>query len=418
MADYPNGPPVRPRAAELPRLMQPVLERALGSSPVVVLTGARQTGKSTLARRVGAALGHDYRTLDDLVELERAEADPEAFVRSASRLVLDEVQRLPRLLLAVKRVVDEQREAGRFLLTGSANLLLMQRVAESLAGRAVYLTLWPLTRGELEARAVGGGWADLWEARDADWEGVLAGGSAAADWRQVVRRGGYPTPAHELRDDESRALWFAGYSQTYLERDLRDLSSVASLTDFRRLMQAVCLRIGSLVNRAEIGRDLGLPQSTVRNWLDLLETSYQLVRVPAYSVNRTRRLIKTPKLYWADTGLALHLSGEAQPRGAHLENHVLCDLLAWTGSLPAGPNLCYWRTAAGEEVDFVIEWKGRLLPIEVKSTERPRPADARGLLAFRDEYGQVARSGLLLHAGSETLRLAEGVLALPWWRVC
>ncbi len=232
-----------------------------------------------------------------------------------------------------------------------------------------------------------------------------------------MRRGGYPTPAHELQDDEARSLWLAGYAQTYLERDLRDLSAVASIVDFRRLMRAACLRIGSLVNQTELGRDVGLSQATVHRHLDLLEVSYQLVRVPAYAVNRTKRLIKTPKLYWSDTALALHLAGETEPRGAHLENLVLADMLAWRGSLVDRPELLYWRTSGGEEVDFVVEWRGELLPIEVKATSRARLSDARSLQTFRSEYPSASRAGLLLHAGTETTWLADDVLAAPWWRV-
>jgi len=233
----------------------------------------------------------------------------------------------------------------------------------------------------------------------------------------VARRGGYPTPALELKDREARSLWFAGYTQTYLERDLRDVATVSSLIDFRRLMRVACLRLGSLVNQTELGRDVGLSQPTVHRHLDVLEASYQLVRVPAYAVNRTKRLIKTPKLYWTDTALAMHLAGEQKPRGCHLENLILGDLLVWSGSMLDPPQILYWRTSIGEEVDFVIEWQGQLLPVEVKAASRARVADTTSLRAFRMEYPDVTRAGLLLHAGDETSWLADGILAVPWWRV-
>jgi predicted AAA+ superfamily ATPase len=159
-----------------------------------------------------------------------------------------------------------------------------------------------------------------------------------------------------------------------------------------------------------------MSQPTVHRHLDLLETSYQLVRLPAYAVNRTKRLLKSPKLYWCDTALALHLAGETEPRGAHLENLVLSDLLVWRDSTVDAPDLLYWRTTEGDEVDFVVDWKGSLLPIEVKATTRPRLAEAKSLLLFREEY-PGARPGLLLHAGSELAWLADGVLAVPWWKV-
>jgi len=161
-----------------------------------------------------------------------------------------------------------------------------------------------------------------------------------------------------------------------------------------------------------------LPQPTVHRYMNLLETSFLLVRVPAYAVNRTKRLIKSPKLYWGDTGLALHLAGLTAPAGAHLENLVLNDLLCWRDARTERAEILYWRTATGEEVDFVIETDGRLLPIEIKAATRPRLADAAGLRTFRAEYGKTARAGLLLHAGSTMEWLLPDVLAAPWWAVC
>lgn len=402
----------------LPRLLARPLATALRSFPVVVVTGSRQTGKSTLVGGVADPADRPYLTLDNLEILERARQQPEALVRSADRMTLDEVQRSPDLLLAVKRAVDEHRAPGRFLLTGSANLLLMQRISESLAGRAAYLTLWPLTRREQFGMGQPGAWSRLFEAEDRRWRDLLSAEEAREeDWHTLALRGGYPIPALELDDPEARTLWFDGYTRTYLERDLQELSTVTSLVDFRRLMRAACLRLGGLVQQTEMGRDVGLPQPTVHRHLALLETSYQLVRVPPFSVNRTKRLTKTPKLYWGDTGLALHLSGETEPRGAHLENLILTDLLAWRDTLVPRPEILFWRTAAGDEVDFVIEWKGQLLPIEVKASEKPRLKDARGLTLFRKEYPDLARTGLLLHAGRETEWVAEGVLAAPWWKV-
>ncbi len=297
-------------------------------------------------------------------------------------------------------------------------LLLMRQVSESLAGRASYLTLWPMTRREQAGLGRPGLWEDLLAAPEAEWLDLLsAQPKAPEDWRVVARRGGFPTPAVHMRTARERAVWFDGYVRTYLERDLQELSSIAALPDFRRLMRAVCLRLGQLVNQTELGRDVALPQPTVHRWLNLLETSYLLVRLPGYAVNRTKRLIKSPKLYWGDTGVALHLGGADEPGGAHLENLVLHDLLAWRDARLERAEVCYWRTATGEEVDFVIEAGGRLLPVEVKATGRPRLGDAAPLRTFRAEYGRKARAGLLLHTGSALEWLAPDVLAAPWWRV-
>ena len=400
----------------LPRLLDHPLAAALRVMPAVVITGARQTGKSTLVRSHGE--DRLYLTLDDIDALEQAGRAPDDLVRRASRVTLDEVQREPALLRAVKRAVDERRTRGRFLLTGSANLLVMRQVGESLAGRASYLTLWPMTRREQRGLGRGGLWEELLAAKDDHWIDVLArGGGEPADWSVLARRGGYPTPALELQTDEERATWFAGYVRTYLERDLQEISSVTALPDLRRLMRAACLRLGQMLNQTELGRDVALPQPTVHRYLNLLEVSYQLVRVPAYAVNRTKRLIKTPKIYWADPGLALHLSGASDPDGPYLENLVLSDLLAWRDSRTKRAEVLYWRTAIGEEVDFVVETDRALLPIEVKSTSRPRISDAKHLQSFRDEYRRQSRAALLLHTGDRLEWLAPGILAAPWWRV-
>lgn len=401
----------------LPRLTTAALVRHLQAMPAVVLTGARQTGKSTLVAELLPG-SRRYLSLDDLDVLDLARHDPEALLGGDTPLTLDEVQREPRLLEAVKRAVDRERVRGRFLLTGSANLLLMRRVSETLAGRASYLTLWPMTRREQLGLGTCGRWDDLLAASDRDWRDVLAADAAGTeDWQELARRGGFPEPALHLRDRAERRIWFDGYLRTYLERDLQDLASIASLPDFRRLMRVACLRLGQLVNQSEIARDIGLPQSTVHRWLNLLEASHLLVRLPAYAVNRTKRLIKSPKLYWADTGLAIHLSGTADLSGHHLENVVLADLLAWQSARAAAAEITYWRTAGGEEVDFVLEVGEALIPIEVKTTTRPRVADARHIVTFRREYGTRVRAGLLLHAGTTLDWILPDVLAAPWWAV-
>ena len=405
----------------LPRAAAAAVERAAGVAPVVVLLGARQTGKTTLVRSLPLLAGRPYLTFDDFDLRAQAESDPESVVARAPSLVLDEVQRAREVLIAVKRAVDQDpgRRPGRFVLTASANLLMLERISETLAGRAVYVTLWPFTRRERLGLGRTGVWTALMSAPLAEWRDALAAEAGPPeDWRQAVRLGGLPVPAHELVDHEQRALWFSGYVQTYLERDLQALRAVENLADFRRLMRAACLRIGALLNQTELGRDVGIVQPQVHRFLNLMDASYQAIRLPAFALNRTRRLIKAPKLYWSDTALALFLAGEAEPRGAHLENLVLMDLIAWRDVQARRPEVLYWRTATGLEVDFVVEAPGRLLPVEVKAAARVAPADARGLEAFLDEYPDLAPGGLLLHGGTETFPLTRRVLAVPWWVVC
>ena len=384
--------------------------------------GARQAGKTTLMQSEPFLKDRLYLTLDDFDTLDHARSAPDSLLRSARRLSLDEVQREPRLLQSVKRAVDSDRprENGRFLLTGSANLLLMRHVSETLAGRATYVHLWPLTRSERRGAGQCGAWTDLLTAPVAEWPEVVGSStSEPVDWRQEVRRGGYPTPALEVQGDGARALWFDGYVRTYLERDLQAVASIRDLVGFRRTMRMACLRIGSVVNQAKLGRDCGIPRPTVQRYLNLLETSFQLLRLPAYSANRTKRLVKSPKLYWSDPGLARWLAGGQAASGALLENLVLHDLLAWRDSQVPAPNVLFWRTSTELEADFVIEHGDRLLPIEVKATSSPGYRASRGLRGFREEYdpgGQFA-GGLLLHCGQQIRWMSDRILAVPWWKV-
>ncbi|MCA9739854.1 MAG: ATP-binding protein, partial [Gemmatimonadetes bacterium] len=374
------------------------MERSLRVFPVTVLMGPRQTGKTTLARHLSAGTDRLYLTLDDLEVREQARTDPAGLLARAPRLVLDEVQRAPDLLLEIKRAVDAgpDRQPGRFILTGSANLLLMDRVSESLAGRAGYVTLWPMTRGELEGRASAGAWNTLLDEPPGRWMEVLPEPRAHADWRALAKRGGYPVPAHQLVSEVDRTTWFAGYVRTYLERDVQQLAAIEQLGDFRLLMTLVSLRLGGVLNQAELARDAALSHATAHRYLNLMETSFQTFRLQPFAGSRTKRHVKSPKLYWTDTALALHIAREAEPTGAHLENLVLADLLSWQESRAERPEILYWRTYDGTEVDVVLAVGGRLLAVEIKATTKPRFGDADGLRAFRDVAGPRFHGGVLL----------------------
>ncbi len=272
----------------------------------------------------------------------------------------------------------------------------MRQVSESLAGRASYLTLWPMTRREQRGDGRTGLWEELLSTQHEAWIELLqTAKEKAEDWRGLALRGGFPTPALHLKNGHERAIWFDGYVRTYLERDLQDLAAISALPDFRRLMRAASLRLGGLTNQTELGRDVSLPQATVHRWLNLLETSYLLVRLPAYAVNRTKRLIKSPKLFWGDTGVALHLSGQEQPDGSHLENLVLMDLLAWRDARLRRAELAYWRTTVGPGVAH-LRRSGRALVACALSfalreaAARFFPVDARRQLL---EYANMSRLG-------------------------
>jgi predicted AAA+ superfamily ATPase len=390
----------------------------LATFPVVVVTGARQTGKSTLAQELG---GTDrlYLTLDELSILDQAERAPDQLLTRGPRLTLDEVQRAPSLLLAIKRAVDAKRVPGQFLLTGSANLELLSGVSETLAGRAVYVNLWPMTQSEVAGRGSAGNWDTFLDQPAEGWAPSLqsAEGQTSVSWTDLALRGGYPDPALNLRTADDRSAWFEGYLRTYIERDLQQLASIDNLVGFQRLTRAAALRVGNLMNQADLARDVGLPPTTAQRYLHLLEASYQLLRVESYAVNRTKRLVKSPKLYWNDTGLALHLSAEREPRGAHLENLIVSDLFTWRETRTHRPNILFWRTSKGAEVDLVIETPRGVLPMEVKSSPSVRTDDARHLITFLDEYPDKASTGVLIYGGKDTYWLTEQVLAVPWSRV-
>lgn len=408
----------------LPRLMEARLERALRVMRVVVLTGGRQTGKTTLARRFGDRTGRRFWSFDSIATLELARREPGRLWEADELVTLDEVQRAPELLLEIKQVVDRSPRKGRFLLTGSANLLLQRGVSESLAGRAAHLTLEPFTWGESAGHAERGAWRAVLAAESASAlrrSLPATAPSGAEDWSLAVFRGGLPETLR-AEDPEDVELWRKGYIDTYLERDLRQQAQVADLPDFLRLMRLAALRTAGLLSIAELARDGALSVSTARRYVNLLEVCFQVRRVPAWSTARGRRLIKAPKLFWWDTGLACHLVGVRTPEdlarsplvGALVETWALQQLAALCGAETSPPGLYHWRTAGGVEVDFVVELADRLLPIEVKAASRVGARDVAGLRSFLDEHAGRAPFGLLLHAGDEVLPLEERILAVPF----
>jgi len=402
------------------RYLAPTLEQALRAFPVVVLTGARQTGKTTLAQHVADAGARPYRTLDDLRVLDLAERDPDLLLGEAEKLTLDEVQRSPSVLLAVKRAVDRDRRKGRFLLTGSANLLLMRQVSESLAGRAVYLKLGSFTEGEKRSAGRAGPWSALLGCGSAEaaFELMRNTPRQRRSWLEAAIEGGYP-PVLDLAASD-RPRWFEGYVTTYLERDLQQLAGITALADFRRLLRIAAERIGGILNRADLARDAALPRPTAHRYLSLLEVSYQVRLLPSYAVNRTKRLIKAPKIYWTDTGLAAHLAGVGSPgelaeddrRGRFLENVLLAEIDAWREGLTPRPEVFYFHTTAGGEVDFVIEHRRKLLPVEVKSSSSLDARELRAITGFLDDY-RAAHWGLVVYCGSEVYMPASRLLAVP-----
>lgn len=397
------------------RWLEPRLVQAVADHPVVVLTGARQVGKSTLLQHTDPISGWRYHSLDDIDVLAQAEQEPEALWAGAKNVVIDEAQRAPELFLAVKRAVDQDR-TRRFVLSGSANFLLLRQVSESLAGRAVYFVLRPLTDGEQQGR----GPSDLL-CKLLSGELSHEGKTTPAPDPLGLALDGFMPALLGLHSREAILEWWQGYVSTYLERDLRDLSQVASLPDFRRVMAIVALRTGQLLNQTETARDAGVSQPTVHRYLNLLEASFLLHRVPAFSVNRTKRLIKSPKVYWTDPALAAFLMGhytlesvrKSREAGALFENLVLLHLQVLADLLYPPARIRYWRTVSGAEVDFVVEWGRSLTAFEVKLTNIPRYTDIKTLHLFLKEYPEC-RAGVLVYCGEEIVPMGEKIIAVPW----
>lgn len=404
-----------------PRWFAKNLESALKVLPVTVVTGARQTGKTTLAKSLSPSRA--YFTLDDVGVLDQAERQPDSLLRSRP-VTLDEVQRTPPLLLAVKRAVDEERRAGDFLLTGSANLLLMHRVADTLAGRAIYLELPPFCPAEWQQRKTALQPLDRLFAPDFD---IREWPAETGDWPAWLLRGGYP-PALAIASDSDRSLWFSAYIQTYLERDLRQLSAVSSLPDFQRVMALAAHRTGRLLNQADVARDAALTHPTTHRYLNLLETGCLVTRIRPYATNPNVALVKTPKLLWTDCGLAAALAGIKTPAevtarpdsGFWLEQALYQTLQTWRALDPLQRRLHFWRDRPGHEVDFILEQNGKLVALEIKSGSTVTSSDASGIRAFRDSLNktQILVRSVVLHAGREGRPLDTGIMSLPWgWMV-
>jgi uncharacterized protein len=403
-----------------PRWFRRNLQTALRVLPVTVLTGARQTGKTTLTRAIEPARA--YFTLDDVGVLDQAERNPDSLLATRP-VILDEVQRAPQILLAVKRAVDTLRRAGDFILTGSANLLLMKHVADTLAGRAIYLDLRPFCPTEWQERKDALLPLERLFAPDFDWREWP---DEPGDWPTWLLRGGFP-PALQIASETDRGLWFAAYVQTYLERDLRQLSAVSSLPDFQRVMMLAAQRTGKLLNQADLARDATLSHPTTHRYLNLLETGCLVTRIRPVATNPSAALVKAPKLLWTDCGLAAWLAGIKSSAGATqrldarfwLEQTLFQTLDTWRALDSQRRKLHFWRDRAGHEVDFILEEAGKLVALEIKAGSQVTTGDLIGIRAFRDALKRKASlvRGVVLHSG-KSRPLDTDDIALPWgWMV-
>lgn len=409
-----------------PRHIAPLLTDALSDTPVVLINGARQSGKSTLAQAqsISSSTPRQYLTLDDAVVLNAAKSDPAGFINGLQGAVtLDEVQRVPELFLAIKAAVDRQRQPGRFLLTGSANVLLLPGIADSLAGRMEVLSLWPLSSAELVDSArlnrVDALFAGDWSAllvppceRDALLERLLAGGFPDAVTRTSARR---------------RAAWFDNYIQAVLQRDVRELANIEQLTEIPNLLALLATRSATLLNFAELSRTAAIAQSTLKRYFALLEMLFLVVRVPSWERNAGKRLVKAPKVFLPDSGLLNYLMGttleslSAKPGlpGGVVETFVLAELLKHLAFSEARLSLWHYRTQTNIEVDFILENRlGQITGIEVKASATVDGKDFKGLRHLQETEAAIFQRGIVLYGGREVVPFGENLWAVPlslWW---
>lgn len=393
---------------------------SLQDTPVVVLQGARQTGKSTLAQMLGE-LGHlaTYLTMDNITTLVAVQQDPVGFLEGLGQqnVILDEIQRVPELFLPLKAAVDRDRRPGRFLLTGSANALLLPRLAETLVGRMEVLTLWPLAQCEIDTTP--NDWIDRIFAAE-----PLPVQQFASSRQDVMRRalhGGYPEAV--LRGSDARRTdWLNAYVTTILQRDVRELAAIQGLSDLPLLLALIAARATGALNTADLSRSARIPVATLNRYLTLLQATFLLQLVPAWSSNLSSRLVKSPKILLNDSGVLATLSGlseaylETSPTAAGIliENFVGMELIKLASWSRTRPELFYFRTHDGKEVDYVLQDRtGAIVGIEVKAASSVQEADFKGLRALADLVGARFVRGVVLYTGDLLAPFGPRLTAAP-----
>lgn len=400
-----------------PRRVAPHVLEAMSDTPVVLLVGPRQAGKTTLVKQIAADSGQfRYLTLDDALTLLSAQEDPVGMVRSLDRAVIDEIQRAPGLLLAIKKSVDEDRRPGRFLLTGSANLMALPTVADSLAGRMDTLSLLPLSQSEISGQTAN--WLDRVFA-----DRLPAAGSSVRGDDLVARvlRGGYPE-ALTRSTDRRRTAWARQYLAAMVVRDVRDIANIDKLDQLPRFLRALAQMAGQICNYSQLGGQVGIDHKTAAKYLGIFEQMYLLKRVDVWARNRLKRMVKMPKLQFIDAGLLatlLDLTAEDTQKdktrfGHVLETFVYAELLKHASTAEGDYQLLYYRDADQVEVDLVIEnAAGQVVGVEIKSSATVKASDLRGLRKLAGLAGADFKMGVLLYDGDETLPLGDNIWAAP-----
>lgn len=387
------------------------LQEALTVFPVVLLCGARQVGKSTLV----LSLCEHYITLDDITQLDGARADPKRFIQDLPRpIVIDEIQKAPELLPAIKEEVDRKRKNGDFLLTGSANLLGYKKVTESLAGRMGVMELLPLSCREMANRADANLADDLFSA---EWPNnkIPQSGNLLLD---SLLQGGYPE-LQRIHTQRGRNLWFSSYVSTYIERDVRDIGELRHIDRFIHLLNILAPRSATLLNKAELSRTAGIEQKTLTNYLSLLEMVFQIKRIQPYSANLGKRFVKSPKLFFTDSGVLCHLLGlnskeilrNSSYYGAILETFVFTELLKAVQYSEPPTRLWHYRTSDQHEIDLLIERDGKVIPVEIKAAKTVRKKDFKHIEDLQSRNSTV-KNGVIFYQGEQLVPFGKNY-AMP-----
>ena len=377
------------------RSIEAVLKKAAKNFPAVILTGPRQSGKTTLVKKLFQK-SHTYTSLDHPNQKLQAINDPKLFLKNyPTPLIIDEVQYAPTIFSYLKIAIDQNRQqTGQFILTGSQLFPLMAKISDSLAGRIAVLNLLPLSIKEVDPKTL-----DL------------------PQLKKLILTGGFPE-LHSF-SKTNHQLWFSSYIQTYLERDVRQIKQVSSLTEFQKFLQLAAANNGQIINLTNFSNDLGISVNTIKSWLSILEATGQISLIRPYYRNKGKRLIKSPKLYFLDTGLFCHLIGLTNPHqifsghlsGVHLETLVVSELYKHFYNQGLQPKIYYWRTSNQQEIDLIIEHNSQIVPLEIKLTASPNLSLTKSLSSFIHLF--QLKKGYLLNLGDKKNYLTNKIVSLP-----